>query len=220
MISPLHRRDFMMGAVAIAPFASSEAVAQTRDKKSFLALALKEIDTENARIEAERVQIERKGGKAPLFVRLPRALPFGDWDWYYIDGILSWAPSKGQKLVAVEVPRGFTTDLASVPRVFWSIFPPTGRYAYAAIVHDYLYWIQDGTRQEADEIFKAAMEDSNVDKASINTIYSAVRLGGGSAWDNNSRAKASGGKRILGKFPPDPLTSWATWSKTPGVFKD
>lgn len=36
------------------------------------------------------------------------------------------------------VPQGFVTDLASVPRVFWSLLPPQGGYEAAAVLHDYL----------------------------------------------------------------------------------
>jgi hypothetical protein len=40
---------------------------------------------------------------------------------------------------SVVVPKGFETDFASVPRVFWTIIPPDGKYTKAAVVHDYLY---------------------------------------------------------------------------------
>ncbi|MDI5166053.1 DUF1353 domain-containing protein, partial [Salmonella enterica subsp. enterica serovar Montevideo] len=33
----------------------------------------------------------------------------------------------------IEVPVGFVTDLATVPRIFWSLLPPDGEYAKAAI---------------------------------------------------------------------------------------
>ncbi|ECG8634089.1 DUF1353 domain-containing protein, partial [Salmonella enterica subsp. salamae] len=39
----------------------------------------------------------------------------------------------------IEVPAGFVTDLATIPRIFWSLMPPDGKYAKAAIIHDYLY---------------------------------------------------------------------------------
>ena len=39
----------------------------------------------------------------------------------------------------IEVPQGFETDFASVPRFFWRVVPPWGRYSPAAVVHDYLY---------------------------------------------------------------------------------
>lgn len=38
----------------------------------------------------------------------------------------------------VEVPAGFVTDGASVPRAFWALLPVWGRYSRAAVVHDYL----------------------------------------------------------------------------------
>lgn len=36
------------------------------------------------------------------------------------------------------VPKGFKTDLASIPRFIWSFLPPNGKYQKAAILHDYL----------------------------------------------------------------------------------
>ncbi|KKL66348.1 hypothetical protein LCGC14_2145860, partial [marine sediment metagenome] len=53
----------------------------------------------------------------------------------------------------VEVPQGFTTDFASVPRVVWWLIPPDGQYTQAAVVHDFLYFSQTTTRIEADRIF-------------------------------------------------------------------
>ena len=37
------------------------------------------------------------------------------------------------------IPKGFTTDLSSVPKFLWGIFPPFGNFLLAALVHDYLY---------------------------------------------------------------------------------
>lgn len=39
----------------------------------------------------------------------------------------------------IVVPEGFITDFASIPRFLWSIYPPTGRYQEAAVIHDWLY---------------------------------------------------------------------------------
>lgn len=36
------------------------------------------------------------------------------------------------------VPKGFKTDLASIPRLLWVAFPKNGKYQKAAILHDYL----------------------------------------------------------------------------------
>jgi Protein of unknown function (DUF1353) len=144
---------------------------------------------------------------------------FGDWDVFYIaGGPLYWEPNIGQTFKPVIVPLGFVTDLASVPRIFWSLLPRTGRYALAAIVHDYLYWVQDRKRNEADRIFLAAMEDSKVDAATRTAMYQAVRLGGESAWNANTAARARGEKRFLRQTPKDPLISWKDWQKRPGVL--
>lgn len=80
------------------------------------------------------------------------------------------------------VRAGFQTDLASIPRVFWSILPPFGRYTAAAVLHDYLYQAHDGTRLHADLVFLAAMEELKVRRWKRAVMYRAVRLFGRRAW--------------------------------------
>ena len=53
----------------------------------------------------------------------------------------------------IEVPAGFETDFASVPRLFWRVVPPWGRYSPAAVVHDYLYHTGKVSRLAADRLF-------------------------------------------------------------------
>lgn len=48
------------------------------------------------------------------------------------------------------IPAGFRTDLASVPRVFWSVLPPFGDYAPAAVLHDALCRDPDISYADAD----------------------------------------------------------------------
>ena len=149
-------------------------------------------------------------------------VPFKDWDYYYTRGRPAvWSPNAGQQYKFVEVPTGFVTDLASVPQLAWSAgIRPEGPYAYAAIVHDYLYWMQDRPREEADSIFLTAMEDSKVAQSLRNRIYDAVRLGGRSAWDRNAKLKRQGEKRLLRQYPNDFTISWSEWKRRPGVFWD
>nr|WP_246752119.1 DUF1353 domain-containing protein [Bradyrhizobium diazoefficiens] len=80
------------------------------------------------------------------------------------------------------VPVGFVTDFASIPRAFWSLLRPDGIYAYAAVIHDWLYWEQDRSKDTSDMTLKFAMQDFKIDAVTINTIYAGVRAGGGSAW--------------------------------------
>jgi hypothetical protein len=138
---------------------------------------------------------------------------------YFLTDPISWTPNAGQETYhAVTVPPGFVTDMASIPRVFWSLLRPDGEYAYAAIVHDYLYWTQTGSREEADHILKMAMEDFEIDALTVRIIYQAVHSGGQAAWASNAKKKALGEKRVLARFPQDPRTKWDDWKLRPGVF--
>jgi hypothetical protein len=130
----------------------------------------------------------------------------------------SWSSNTTVSLPSVTVPRGFVTDFASVPRLFWSLVPPDGAYAHAAVVHDYLYWAQTTKRTVADEIFLRAMNDLKVSPVIASGIHSAVNAFGASAWDSNARLAASGEKRVLRRFPTDPATRWADWKTRADVF--
>jgi len=117
--------------------------------------------------------------------------------WYYLIEPIYWIPNPDQRahFQRVEVSKGFVTDLASIPPIFYSLLRPDGEYAYAAIVHDYLYWTQTRTRLMFDEILKSSMEDFDVDKLKIQAIYRGVRAFGERFWNENARLKAevSGG---------------------------
>jgi hypothetical protein len=149
-------------------------------------------------------------------------VPFAKFDYDYTRGSLSWSPNKGQDhLPHVTVPNGFCTDLTSVPRLFWSVFPKTGKYAYAAIIHDYLYWTQAVQRSQADEILKIAMDDSNVGAATSNVMYYMVRGAGSLAWTNNAKLKLKGERRMLKVFPSDgESVTWAHWRSRPEHFSE
>ena len=88
----------------------------------------------------------------------------------------------------IYVPRGFTTDLASIPRPFWSIIGgPWGKYGYAAIVHDYLYKYALYPRKRCDEIFLEAMEVLKVPAWKRNTMFWAVRTFAWPGWNKHRR---------------------------------
>lgn len=71
----------------------------------------------------------------------------------------------------VDVPTGFLTDGATVPRALWWLLPPLGEYSQATTLHDYLcrtykvIEVINGvptevavTRKEIDGILREAME--------------------------------------------------------------
>jgi Protein of unknown function (DUF1353) len=99
---------------------------------------------------------------------------------------------------AITIPQGFITDLASIPRPFWDIFPPDGPWTEAAVVHDCLYFTCGGldlwqgrrcisrasayTRAESDGILREAMADIGVGLVARTLIWSGVRIGGAGAF--------------------------------------
>lgn len=89
----------------------------------------------------------------------------------------------------VVVDKYFKTNLASIPKLVWWWFPPTGMYDKAAIVHDYLY--RGGfvsvegcgskyvpSREEADAIFLAGLEALGVSLLRRRAMHIAVRVFG------------------------------------------
>ncbi|RTL25326.1 MAG: DUF1353 domain-containing protein [Burkholderiales bacterium] len=144
---------------------------------------------------------------------------FADPMYVVLDPI-GWRPGQSEvdPLPVVEVPRGFVTDLASIPRVFWSLLRPDGAYTYPAIIHDYMYWTQVHERQVADDVFLAGMRDMNIDESTCKAIHFAVRQFGQSAWNNNRQLKRSGERRILKRLPSDPTVRWDQWRLMSDVF--
>lgn len=88
------------------------------------------------------------------------------------------------EVVSITIPRGFRTDFASVPRVFYGLLPPTGRYGLAALVHDYLYATKVLTRRQADQVFLHLMKSYGVNKVVAVIMYRASRWFGRQAWKN------------------------------------
>ena len=91
----------------------------------------------------------------------------------------------------VNVAAGFETDLASVPRLFWTLLPACGPHNRAAVIHDWLYarrrieTADGGTRKpdrsECDWIFLEALQDCGVGWVKRNAMWLAVRSPAG-AW--------------------------------------
>ncbi|ECI5749343.1 DUF1353 domain-containing protein, partial [Salmonella enterica subsp. enterica] len=92
----------------------------------------------------------------------------------------------------ISVPAGFVTDLASVPRLFWTLLPPDGKYAKAAIIHDYLYDNALRTKKEADLIFLDGMTVLGVPKWKRTIMYWAVRLFGRGMYNRKTPASKAG----------------------------
>lgn len=80
------------------------------------------------------------------------------------------------------VPEGFTTDFASVPRVFVWLLPRYGRWTQAAVLHDFLWHLsrQDKfNKADADGIFNRALRELEVPFVRRWIMWTAVRWGSG-----------------------------------------
>jgi hypothetical protein len=101
----------------------------------------------------------------------------------------------------IDVPIGFRTDFASVPRLFWMVLPPWGKYGNAAVIHDYLYWVQTRPRPAADAILLEAMGVLEVSAWQKYPMYWAVRCFGWWIWWRNRVRKSLGFDKLNQALP-------------------
>lgn len=91
-------------------------------------------------------------------------------------------PIHGQD-VTIEIPQGFVTDFASIPKAFHFLIHPFGRHAPAAVLHDFLYALgQKKARKLADRLFLHAMQEAGVPGLRRSLMYRMVRTFGGGGY--------------------------------------
>lgn len=93
---------------------------------------------------------------------------------------------------AFTVPRGFVTDLASIPRLLRPALDQNGANRRAAVLHDFLYIAQPVERDEADELFDEAMALDGVGWLKRTAMYAGVRLGGWLYWNQRADGEPDG----------------------------
>jgi hypothetical protein len=211
------RRQFLVNSASLALLSSAARAIASSPSSKFLGRQAESVPSE---VSSEQWMNEwmnqtKRSESGNLF--LSRFVE----PMYFLTAPITWTPNEDQHgYERVTVPVGFVTDLASIPRTFYSALRPDGEYAYAAIIHDYLYWTQSRPRETADMIFKFAMQDFEVGPMTVGVIYKAVRVAGGASWDEDERLKRGGEKRILKIFPSAPNTRWANFKNNPQVFAD
>lgn len=90
----------------------------------------------------------------------------------------------------IEVPTGFRTDFASVPRIpiVYSMFGNTSHSS--AVIHDWLYSGQAKvSRKGADEVFIEAMKSRKQSEWRRKPMFWAVRLFAGFAFKKEKKGK-------------------------------
>lgn len=113
---------------------------------------------------------------------------------YYIDGLewemadtISYRMADGR---VSTIQKSFIFDFATIPRILWSKYPPTGDgdpYGVAAAWHDWLYVHKaiegkEIDKKTADLLFLEIMLYMKVDEHKAKLFYRAVRRFGGHAW--------------------------------------
>jgi len=138
-------------------------------------------------------------GCASITPKGPAVLsPFGDGtQWIVVEDMELLVKLNDSSSGTIVIPRGFVTDLASTPNIFWSKYPPFGKYMIAAVLHDYLYWIQVCERPDADKILYQTMRDAEVDSITQIGFYEILRVAGGKAWNDNRKEREGGLVRVI-----------------------
>lgn len=115
-------------------------------------------------------------------------------DIVQLEFIYSWKSKKFWRLLqpiavnltngqTIEIPKGFVTDLSSVPRFLWGIAPPFGDFLLAAIIHDFLYTNHIQNRSFCDDEMFTWSNVLNANKLDNFIRWVAVRLFGKRWWD-------------------------------------
>ena len=73
----------------------------------------------------------------------------------------------------ISIPKGFTTDFATIPRLARVFIPVNGKHRLAAVVHDWLW--EPGGREYANKIFREFMLELGVKPWRIKMMYAAVK---------------------------------------------
>lgn len=86
-----------------------------------------------------------------------------------------------------KIEKGFITDLATIPRIYWPITSP----AYSplicpAIIHDWFYRQNIFKREKVDLIFYTMLKSNGVPALEASTMYYFVRLFGKPFYDKDS----------------------------------
>lgn len=102
---------------------------------------------------------------------------------------------KGKKFVIAEdfketlsdghviiIPKGFVTDLSSVPRLLWWLISPFGDFIKASVLHDFLYHLKFDNRKYCDYQMLYMSNRDSKNKLDNYLRYYTVRLFGWLYW--------------------------------------
>ncbi len=112
-----------------------------------------------------------------MFIEIP-ALYIGKPGEWILAGQMVYKLDDGRLIV---LPKGFISDLATIPWLITFLIRRNGANRLAAILHDWLYSNLDEypyTRAQADSLFRQAMAWTSVPAWERWLIWLGVRVGG------------------------------------------
>jgi len=110
------------------------------------------------------------------------------WKTWVTEGNMQFSVNtSGNRWAQFNIPEGFMTDFASIPRIFrWYLDPVGAPHQVAAVAHDYLYATsKELSKLGADMVLRDAALAAGTPKFKAAVLYYAVRIGGRSAWKSN-----------------------------------
>ena len=109
----------------------------------------------------------------------PIPLPDENGKWWYLERPFRMIFLIDKIKKVIEVPVGFKTDFASIPRLAWIIVGhPCGEYKKAAVIHDFLYGEKIYPRLINDQIFFLGMAVLNMANWKKIIMHRAVNICG------------------------------------------
>ena len=149
----------------------------------------------------------------PSMIPLEKTNSSGSPIWRFTESMVIWWHDQHRKKYTLVIPTGFLTDFASTPKwIHWWLPPWNPKYTPACLPHDFGYerngnltlWVEDErnglrtpmatkwSRLAIDQLMLAGMKSRNVGFFTEQSIYRAVRVGGGGAWKNARKTYLKG----------------------------
>lgn len=98
---------------------------------------------------------------------------------------LVYRTHEGEDIVT---PAGFLTDLASIPWLARTIVPHNRAERMPAVLHDYLFVIQDRPLAEVNRLMYEAMRETGVGLYARTMIRAGLMMGSWVPWRRNAQA--------------------------------
>jgi len=106
-----------------------------------------------------------------------------------ITGTFIWKLERDFVAKGIRVPKGFETNLASSPKFLYGIFPNSGVYTEASVLHDYMYSNYDNvshiTKKEADNTYLLFCTQLGVGRIRAKLMHTALNLFGSDYYRND-----------------------------------